>query len=112
MYIIKGRGVSISARRLQGRLSQLLTVSLRPRWKKSAQEKKPERARRTKGTLKDKIHSLPTHLSPVQLFTASDVSKPSVHHLTATFRSSGKALRKGGYRALHPNLLDVQITRS
>lgn len=112
MYIIKGRGVSISARRLQGRLSHFLTVSLRPRWKKSAQEKKPERTRRTKGTSKGRIHSLPTHLSPVQLRTASDVTKPSVHHLTGTFRSSGKALRKGSYRAPHPNLLDVQITQS
>lgn len=50
MYVVKAREVSILALRLQGRLSQLLTVSLRLCCKKIVQETKSERVRRTKGT--------------------------------------------------------------
>lgn len=51
MYIIKARGVSISAPRLWVKLSQLLTVRLRLYWKKTGQEVKPERV-----SQKDKGH--------------------------------------------------------
>lgn len=110
MYTIKARRVSVLAPGLQGRLTQLLTVSLRACCKKTAKKTKSERVRRTKGTLKDEVHSVPTHLSPMQLHKGSDVSQTTVHHLIATFTGSGKALRKCGYSGDRPNLLDVQTT--